>query len=468
MRVARIELDGIGPFEKASFTIPPPPEGQTGELVLFEGPNGSGKSTIMEAIAVAVGAATSSPLSPEKDRSNFFFGKNDLSTSILARWKRRFRAAHGLAAIEMAHTEERCEVRLLRNASSDWATAPSQGPLHAILESLKRAARAYPTGAKWAAFSYRGRIRSASLAARSAPDIIPRIALKGALSFGEGIEEEVSLGRFLIDLNYQRLIAAEEALRTNDESSRVSALATTHARQESLDRLQAALGMVLDRKISFIFPLGSPDPRVLFDGEVHEPSMLGEGLRAAFSWLSDLLMRLYLVRWEDTQKSPFDQEFWLILDEIDESMHPLMQARLFPQLRKLFPNAHIYATTHSPFAVAACTDGWVFPIRPRAGDRRVTGEVKPESLEPGQSLEYVTEQVFGAPSTFIDEPTRRALDVHLDGVKAIRGNRECDMRAFREARDFLMNLNDEVRTIVAMREGPARNLVAQKLAEVAS
>src|SRR5258706_16448708 len=57
MRVSRIRFDGIGPFDNATFEIPPPPEGQTGELVLFEGPNGSGKSTIMEAIATAAAAA---------------------------------------------------------------------------------------------------------------------------------------------------------------------------------------------------------------------------------------------------------------------------------------------------------------------------------------------------------------------------------------------------------------------------
>ena len=49
MRVARLELTGVGPFEGALFEIPEPSAG-TGELVLFEGPNGSGKTTIMEAI----------------------------------------------------------------------------------------------------------------------------------------------------------------------------------------------------------------------------------------------------------------------------------------------------------------------------------------------------------------------------------------------------------------------------------
>ena len=50
MRLARLELTNIGPFEDAVFEIPEPKG--PGELVLFEGPNGSGKTTLVETIAV--------------------------------------------------------------------------------------------------------------------------------------------------------------------------------------------------------------------------------------------------------------------------------------------------------------------------------------------------------------------------------------------------------------------------------
>ncbi|HVK66055.1 MAG TPA: ATP-binding protein, partial [Polyangium sp.] len=53
MRVARLELSGIGPFEDAVFEVPEPPAGSSGELVFFEGPNGCGKTTIAQAIALA-------------------------------------------------------------------------------------------------------------------------------------------------------------------------------------------------------------------------------------------------------------------------------------------------------------------------------------------------------------------------------------------------------------------------------
>lgn len=457
MRVARIEFDGIGPFEKASFEIPPP-QVQSGELVLFEGPNGSGKSTVMEAIAMAVALAAGA--------QGHLLGIEDQASAQLPRWPGRFRRLDGRAGVEIEHGQDQARVVLQRSYDSSPVTyLPPLSALTEALASFAFAARFQAKSARFAAFSYRGRLGSALLDTHGPAAEPWRVALEGALSFAESARQDpLSLGQFLKDRTYERLVASEAASRSQNDAERTAAAATARAREESMERLRLALERILDRRIEFVFPLGRLDPKVTFDGEEIEPDLLGEGLRSTFSWLSDLLMRLSLVHWEDAHRSPFDQEFWLILDEIDESLHPLMQARLFPELRKLFPNAHIYATTHSPFAVAACTDGWVFPIRPRAGDHRVTGAQRPEPLEAGQSLEYVVEKVFAAPSTFVDEPTRVALATHLDGVKALRGGAAADLEEFRKARAFLMSLNDEVRTIVVMREGPIRRLVEQQLA----
>ena len=53
MRIARIELDQIGPFDEAAIDIPSPAEAQRGEFILFEGPSGSGKTALLHAIACA-------------------------------------------------------------------------------------------------------------------------------------------------------------------------------------------------------------------------------------------------------------------------------------------------------------------------------------------------------------------------------------------------------------------------------
>src|SRR4051794_14053055 len=70
MRLARLELKDIGPFEDVVFEIPEPKG--PGELVLFEGPNGSGKTTIMQAIATVAGQFPD--LEGDRDRPNFTGG----------------------------------------------------------------------------------------------------------------------------------------------------------------------------------------------------------------------------------------------------------------------------------------------------------------------------------------------------------------------------------------------------------
>jgi hypothetical protein len=185
-------------------------------------------------------------------------------------------------------------------------------------------------------------------------------------------------------------------------------------------------------------------------------------MRSTFAWLSDLLVRLHRVTWEDVHRSPLEQDFWLILDEIDESLHPTMQMRILPALRRLFPNAHIYATTHSPFVVASAGEGVVFPIRPDK-DHKVRNKVKHLLLEPGQSLEWVVTEIFQAHAGFVDPGTRDALDAHKRDVRRLQRKNDIDWEAFLARRDGLMKLNDEVRTVVAMQEVPVREEVDRRL-----
>ena len=131
-------------------------------------------------------------------------------------------------------------------------------------------------------------------------------------------------------------------------------------------RMADALSLVVDRKVSIDFPSGRMSPRVRFDGADVPIQYLGEGLRRTVSWLVDLLVRLERTNWVDTSRAPTEQAFWLLLDEVDEALHPSMQARLLPAIRDLFPNARIYATTHSPFVVGSVDSGCVFRLRARS------------------------------------------------------------------------------------------------------
>ena len=55
----------------------------------------------------------------------------------------------------------------------------------------------------------------------------------------------------------------------------------------------------------------------------------------------------------------WDQPAILLIDEIENHLHPTWQRRVIPALRRHFPGLQIFATTHSPFVVAGLKRGQV-------------------------------------------------------------------------------------------------------------
>jgi hypothetical protein len=91
--------------------------------------------------------------------------------------------------------------------------------------------------------------------------------------------------------------------------------------------------------------------------------------------------------------------------------------------------------------------------------------VKARRLRPGESLELVTADIFDAPSGFVDVPTREDIRAHDRDVHALRRKQDVDWEAFMARRDRLMELNEEVRTLVAMQEIPVQKEVLRRLRE---
>jgi hypothetical protein len=115
--------------------------------------------------------------------------------------------------------------------------------------------------------------------------------------------------------------------------------------------------------------------------------------------------------------------------------------------------------------VASVGEGQVFSIRPDKKTHLVTGETEPTALLPGQSLSWIVEEIFDTPSMFLDEETRTRLAAHERDVKALRARKSIDWEPFLANRRWLMSLNDEVATIVGMREVPIQALIRNKQEE---
>ena len=407
MRLARLELKDVGPFEDAVFEIPEPKG--PGELVLFEGPNGSGKTTIVQAIACAAEPTG--------------HGAGSVLHAPLGELLRRRSGDDARIAVEVEAGGERLRFDF-PSSYPDWipSTYRSNGPV----DKLRAYQVAASAGAslEWGAFAFRSHLGTPTVASEG-PSDIKVSPLLGALSFGKVERANSYFGQFLTNVEFDRIKAAlyAQEVEPSDEHDKMAGIA--EARRDSLRRFETVLSRVLDRSVRIQFPFGQHSPDIPIDGEKVPIDLLGEGLRSTIAWLADLMVRLERVPWADTTRSPLEQDFWLILDEIDESLHPTMQARILPAVRELFPNARIYATTHSPFVVASVGEGTIFPIRPDK-DHKVRGKVEARALQYGQSLELVTADIFQAPSGFVDQRTQDDLEAHDRDVQALQRKKEID------------------------------------------
>jgi predicted ATP-binding protein involved in virulence len=83
-------------------------------------------------------------------------------------------------------------------------------------------------------------------------------------------------------------------------------------------------------------------------GEKIELSLnqLSSGYRNMLALVMDFARRLAIAN--PQMENPLEAEAVLMIDELDLHLHPTWQQKIIPDLRKVFPNTQIIASTHSP------------------------------------------------------------------------------------------------------------------------
>ena len=88
---------------------------------------------------------------------------------------------------------------------------------------------------------------------------------------------------------------------------------------------------------------------------------LSQGIASTLGWVGVLLQRLYAIYVESPE--PTKEQALLLIDEVDSHLHPEWQRLLVDKIRKHFPNLQVIATTHSPLMVGNLEEGEVIRIR---------------------------------------------------------------------------------------------------------
>jgi len=81
---------------------------------------------------------------------------------------------------------------------------------------------------------------------------------------------------------------------------------------------------------------------------------LGDGYKATFAWVADLMG--WAIFLEHDVPSSDNINGIVLIDEIDQHLHPVWQRRIVKRLYKHFPNIQFIATTHSPIVALGTTD----------------------------------------------------------------------------------------------------------------
>jgi hypothetical protein len=99
-----------------------------------------------------------------------------------------------------------------------------------------------------------------------------------------------------------------------------------------------------------------------------------DGYRLTFGWMLDLYA--WAVQARRISESG-DIEGILLIDEIEQHLHPSMQSEILKRLSEALPRMQIIATTHSPLVAIGAAPDDVIPLR-REGDHVVREEVVPD------------------------------------------------------------------------------------------
>ena len=146
-------------------------------------------------------------------------------------------------------------------------------------------------------------------------------------------------------------------------------------------------------------------------GEPLHASVLSSGTQGTLLWIYALALKMAShYDWEEGwEKKPAI----LLIDEIENHLHPTWQRRVIPALLKHFPKLQIFATTHSPFMVAGRSAGQVHLLN-RDANGVVTATTNERDVI-GWTADEILRTMMG-----VDEPTDQLTVDRANRLRQLR------------------------------------------------
>lgn len=114
---------------------------------------------------------------------------------------------------------------------------------------------------------------------------------------------------------------------------------------------------------------------------------LGDGYKSTIIWVLDLIGRRLLY---SRTLNPKQMTGIVLLDEVEQHLHPRWQLNAMPLIQEAFPNIQFIATTHSPLVASGCKNCKI---------RKITSKYDESSSVYGWLAEDVYREVMDLPTT---------------------------------------------------------------------
>jgi predicted ATP-binding protein involved in virulence len=403
MRIEQLHLENIGVFDRLSLQFQQCKQADKAEIHIFAGENGTGKSTLLYALAGAF-------------------------SSDRALISKRFRN------VEQTWVELKTDMKGYKYFEDTKSSLPSLFYTQSaqLLEYEDLIHNYRKNVFKLAVFAYAG---NRSLKSHHLVGIkeITESPFEGSLSFNS--TESLILMQWVANNKAKAAIA-----QVKNEPKKAAKY------QTAIQLIEAALTEIVGFKVEFELET-EPEFKIelKINGQALEFEVLADGLKSIVSWISDLFMRMDRIPWID-DCSILERRFILFLDEIDIHLHPVWQRKILPVVQKLFPNAQIFVSSHSPFVVASISDAYVYKFRLENGVSRL--ETVEES-KAGSSYSLVLDEIFAIDELF-DVETESEFDRFYQLEDDIMHGHNEKIPLFLEVARQLMEKGIESREIVGI------------------
>ncbi len=420
MRIRKLYLKDIGPFDEVEFEFKPQESGKA-EIHILTGPNGSGKTTVLHALASIFSKADDFT----NPNANNAFIKRFRKLDVERKQPKLCSVFDEGADVKVNVYDSVEETSQMLTRSIDLSEFSSNSSIEAY-----RQRASWPPHTEFFVAAYSGYrlIRAANV---NAIQEIKYSPFSDALDFIKEANSSFTINQWIANNISKR--ALEKEKRNQPLAEKFATL---------IARLETAISEIAGYKVEFALKTSPLTLVLLANNTELDFDVLPDGLRSSISWIGDLLMRLDLVPWEYGE--PLN--LILFLDEIEVHLHPAWQRKILPAVQKLFPSAQIFLTTHSPFVVNSVDGAAIYELKIKEG-KAYLGEVT--ESKSSASYRSVLREVFDIEKSFGGE-TQDELDKFQQQRDHILRGKPINKKQFIQRGKKLAQQSEELLSIISL------------------